>query len=315
MSQLFPPSVSRAFRLRRSLRKHKKSKGGLPRVSEGDSQYVPAMPVGYELKLGADIQGKTASMVWLADLAGQPGGAELRVQTLKVSVAATVPERVKTRVGKCPIVTSLECLHWIPPTPTPLAQDVDVVDYINAWGADRLHTVWLEPNRNPNGSVRGRHAANLKSLFALQLPALRHLGLPGLELSARSMHYLKRCDYITGLHSLDISWSVVDDVEALASVLKKAPELQLLCLSHVLLDAAGMASIVAATPNLTELDITYTEVEGDVADSLLALVARGVTLRASHNRLPADLNEQLREAAAVSGAEVHLGYRLPKKSS
>lgn len=314
MSQLFSPGVSRAFRLRRSLRKHKKSKSKLPQIPEGLTEYVPAVPAGLELKLGPDIQGKTASMVWLADLAGQPGGEELRVQTLKVSVAATVPERVKKRVGKCPIVTSLECLHWVPPTPTPLAQDVDVVEYLNAWGADQLRTLWLEPNRNPNGSVRGRHAGNLKALFSLKLPALKHLALPGLELSVRGMHYLKRCDYIAGLRALDISWSIVDDAEGLADVLKKATELQVLSLSHVLLDADGLAAIVAATPSLTELDLTYTEIKGDAEASLLSLVERGVTLRASHNRIPAAVNERLREAAAASGAEVFLGYHLPKKS-
>ncbi|MFT5680528.1 MAG: hypothetical protein ACI8RZ_001434 [Myxococcota bacterium] len=272
------------------------------------------MPVGLELKLEPKIQGKTASLVWLADLAGQTGGAELRVQTLTVSVAATVPERVKVRVLKCPIVTELECLHWIPPTPTPLAQDVDVVDYLNAWGTSQLHTLWLEPNRDASGSVHSRHAGNLKPLLGLKLPALKHLALPGLELSHRGMRYLENCDYIAGLHSLDISWSIVDDIGALVSVLKKADELQVLSLSHITLDAAGLAAIVAATPKLTELDITFTEIDEDAADSLFALVERGITLRASHNRLFSTFNEKLREAAVASGAEVHLGYREKKRS-
>ena len=64
-----------------------------------------------------------------------------------------------------------------------------------------------------------------------------------------------------------------------------------------------------------ELDLTHTEIEEDAADSLFALVERGVTLRASHNRIPHAINEELREAAEQSGAEVHLGYRLPKKTS
>ncbi len=314
MTHSFSPAVSRAFRLRRSLRKHGKSRGKLPRIPAGQATYVPATPPGFELKLAPDIQGETASLVWLADLAGQPGGAELRVQTFTVSVPAKVPDRVKPRVLACPIVTELECLHWIPPTPTPLTQDVDVVEYVNAWGASRLHTLWLQPNRSPDGSGRTRHAGNLKRLFGLKLPALRHLGLPGLELGRRGMRSLQNCDYIAGLHSLDISESVVEDTEALAAVLGKAPELQLLCLSHVLLDAESLAAIVAATPALTVLDITYTEIEKDAAESLFALVERGVSLRASHNRIPMEINDQLREVAAESGAEVHLGFRLPKKA-
>jgi hypothetical protein len=134
-------------------------------------------------------------------------------------------------------------------------------------------------------------------------------------LSRRGMRYLQSCDYIAGLHSLDISWSIVDDFGALASVLKKAAELQVLSLSHVLLDAANLAAIVEATPKLTELDITFTEIEEDAADSLFALVKRGVTLRASHNRLPTALNDELLEAAEESGADVYLGERLPKKST
>jgi hypothetical protein len=314
MSQHFSPSVSRAFRIRRSVRKHKKSRGELPQIPDGLSTYAPPMPVGLQLKLEPDIQGDTASMVWLADLAGQPGGADFRVQAFTVRVAATVPERVKTRVLECRIASELECLHWIPPTPTPIAQDADVVDYLEAWGASRLHTLWLEPNYNSDGSVRGRHAGNLGPLFGLKLPALRHLALPGLDLNPRGLRYLQRCDYIAGLHSLDISWSTFDDIEALAAVLKKATGLRVLSLSHVLLDAAGLAAIVAATPELTELDITYTEVEEDAADSLSALVARGMTLRASHNRIPTAVNDALRKAAVDSGADVHLGFRLRKKS-
>ncbi len=315
MSQHFSPGVSKAFRLRRSLRKHTKIRGELPQIPEGLATYAPKVPRGLELKLEPDIQGDTASMVWLPDLAGQPGGAEFRVQTLTVRVAATVPERVKTRVLKCPILTELECLRWIPPTPTPIAQDADVVDYLEAWGTSRLHTLWLEPNHSSDGSVRSRHAGNLRSLLALKLPALKHLALPGLELNPRGLRYLQRCDYIAGLHSLDISWSTFDDIEALAAVLQKATGLRVLSLSHVLLDAAGLAAIVAATPALTELDITYTEVGEDAADSLSALVARGVTLRASRNRIPSAVNDALRKVAAESGAEVHLGYRLPKKST
>jgi len=315
MSQLVSPEVSRAFRLRRSLRKHTKQRGQLPKISDGLSTYAPAIPVGVELRLGPDIQGDTISLVWLADLASQPGGADLRVQTLTVNVAAAVPDRVKTRVLACPIVSELECLHWIPPTPTPQAQDINVVDYLDAWGTSRLHTLWLEPIRSADGSIRPRHAGNLRPLLGLKLPALRHLALPGLELSHRGMRYLKNCDYISGLQSLDISWSTVHDAEDLASVLKKATQLQVLSLSHVVLDAAGLAAILAATPKLTELDITFTEVEKDAADSLFALVEAGVNLRASHNRLPASVNEQLRAAAAESGAEVHLGYRLPKRST
>jgi hypothetical protein len=314
MSHHFSPGVSRAFRLRRSLRLHKKSRGDLPQIPKDLSTYAPAVPVGFELKLGLDVQGDAVSMLWLADLGGQSGGAEFRVQTLTVSVAATVPERVKARVRECPIVTELECLHWTPPTPTPLAQDNDVVDYLEAWGTSRLHTLWLEPNHSADGSVRSRHAGTLRPLLGLKLPALKHLALPGLELSPRGMSYLQRCDYIAGLQSLDISWSIVPDAEALASVLKKATGLRVLSLSHVLLDAAGLAAIEAATPELTELDITYTEVEEDAADSLMALVARGVTLRASHNRVPHALNVELREAAVASGADVYLGYRLSKKT-
>ena len=317
MSQQFPPDVSRAFRLRRSLRKHKqkKNRGVLPQVPDGLSAYVPAMPVGFELKLEPKIQGATASLVWLADLGGQAGVAELRVQTLTVSVTAIVPERVKTRVLKCPILTELECLHWIPPTPTALAQDVDVVDYVTGWGTSHLHTLWLEPNRKADGSVHSRHAGNLKKLFGLKLPVLKHLALPGLELSRRGMHYLQSCDYIAGLHSLDISWSIVDDIDALISVLKKATELQVLSLSHIELTTAELAAVVAATPRLTELDITFTETGEAAAESLLALVKRGVSLRASHNRIPTPLNDKLREVAAVSGADVHLGFRLPKKKT
>ncbi len=314
MSHDFSPAVARAFRLRRSLRMHSKSQGELPEIPDGQSTYVPAVPVGLELKLGPDIQGDSASMVWLADLASQEGGAELRVQTLTVSVAATVPDRVKKRVLDCPMLTELECLRWIPPTPTPLAQDVDVVDYLEAWGTSHLETLWLEANRNPDGSVRSRHAGTLGALFGLKLPVLEHLALPGLELSRRGMRYLQRCEYIAGLHSLDISWSIVDDAAALAAVLEKATELQLLSLSHVQLDAAGLAAVVAATPKLTELDITFTEVGEDAADTLLALVERGVTLRASHNRIPTGVNDQLREAAEASDADVHLGHRLAKKA-
>jgi len=316
MSQHFSSGVSRAFRLRRSLRKHSKSRGELPQMPDGLTTYVPAIPVGLELKLEPGIQGDEASLAWLADLAGQPGGEELRVQTFTVSVGASGPDRMKVRVLKCPILTDLKSLHWIPPTPSPLAQDVDVVDYLEAWGTSQLQTLWLEPNRNAEGSVRSRHAGHLRSLFGLKLPALKHLALPGLDLSSRrGAHYLQSCEYIAGLHSLDISWSVVNDAGALAAVLKKATGLQILSLSHVVLDAAGLAAIVAATPDLTELDITYTEVEEDAADSLFALVKRGMTLRASHNRIPAALNDELREAAVESGADVHLGYRLPKKST
>jgi hypothetical protein len=315
MSQQFSPGVARAFRLRRSLRKHTKSRGELPQVPNGTSTYVPAMPVGLEIRLTPDVQGDAAAMVWLADLASQPGGAELRVQTLTVSVQATVPDRVKERVLACPIVTELQCLRWIPPTPTPLAQDVDVVDYLNAWGTSQLHTLWLEPNTTSDGSVHTRHAGNLRQLFDVKLPALKHLAMPGLELSRRGMHYLKSCKYIAGLHSLDISWSVVDDLAALTSVLEKATELRVLSLSHILLSTAELAAIVAATPKLTELDITYTEIEEDAADILFALVERGVTLRASHNRLPTALNDELHEAAAKSGAKVHLGNRLKKKAT
>ena len=315
MSQHFSSEVSRAFRLRRSLKKHTKSQGELPQIPEGLTAYAPAVPVGLELRLGAEVQGDTVSMVWLPDLAGQPGGAELRVQTLTVSVPASVPERVMSRVRECPIVTELECLHWTPPTPTPLAQDVDVVDYLQAWGSSRLHTLWLEPNRSADGSVQRRHTGKIRPLFGLELPALRHLALPGLELNPRGMRYLQRCGYIAGLQSLDISWSTVDDTEALAAVLARATGLQVLSLSHVLLDAAGLAAVEAATPALSELDITFTEVGEDAADALLALVARGVTLRASHNRLPHATNVRLREAAVASGAQVFLGHRLAKKTA
>lgn len=314
MSNNFSPGVSRAFRLRRSLRKHTKRRVELPQIPNGLTAYVPAIPVGLELKLGHDIQGEAASMVWLADLAGQVGGAELRVQTFTVSLAATVPERVKTRVRECPIVTELQCLRWIPPTPTALAQDADVVDYLSAWGTSQIHTLWLEPNRSANGLPRTRPARHHGPILGLKLPLLKHFALPGMELSHRGMRYLQNCDYIAGLHSLDISWSVVDDAAALASVLEKATELQVLSLSHVLLDAAGLAAIVAATPALTELDLTYTEIEEDAADSLFALVKRGVTLRASHNRILSTVNDALRAAAAESGAKVQLGYRLPKKT-
>lgn len=307
MSPEFSPATSRAFRLRRSLRTHKKSRGELPRIPDGHEAYAPAMPMGLELKLSENIQGDSATLVWLADLAGQPGAAELRVQTFTVSVAATVAERVKKRLRACPIVTELECLRWIPPTPTPLAQDVDVVEYLTAWGTDRLHTLWLEPNRSADGSVLCRHAGNLKALFGLELPAVRHLALPGLELSHRGMRYLQRCKYIAGLHSLDISGSKIDNIEALAGVLEKATELKLLSLANIRLDAAGLAAIVAATPALTELDIRFTDIEPDAKDSLMALVQRGVNLRASYNKLPHSLDEELRAAAAASGAETTLG--------
>ncbi len=313
MSNNFPAHVSRAFRLRRALRTHKKKPPALPWLPAGKDAYVPPTPVGVELRLGPDVQGDTASMVWLADLAGQSGGAELRVQTLTISVAASVPERVKKRVLQCPIVTELQSLHWTPPTPTPLGQDPDVVDYLTAWGTRQLHTLWLDPNRSANGSVHLRHAGNLRKLFALELPVLEHLAIPGVELGHRGMRYFKSCAYIPGLRSLDMSWSKVDDFEALASVLATATELKVLSLSHVLLNGADLAAIAAATPGLQELDITYTEIEEDAAEALMTFVERGITLRASHNRLPAAVNKALTEAAEASGAEISVGYRLPKK--